>query len=134
MRKLDAPPYRRRHRPPPKKLDAPAYRGRFDGVLLALLVTAVLAACSGGSDHAGAPSSSTTTTSTTSTTVPTYTGDPDSAFCHLVTSADERPVLDPFEADLDPTDVEIRFRALQLRFQEFDDAAPPNWPPISTPW
>ena len=98
-------------------------------MLLALLVTATLAACSGGSDDASAPSSSTTTASTTSTTVPTYTGDPDSDFCRLVTSADERPVLDPFETGLDANDVEVRFRALQLRFQEFDDVAPPELAP-----
>ncbi len=107
----------------------PAYRGSLGRVLAAVVVASALVACSGGSDGSAAPASSTTTANATSTTVPTYTGDPDSEFCRLVTSADERPVLDPFEAGLDANDVEVRFRALQLRFQEFDDVAPPELAP-----
>ncbi len=122
--KLDAPAYH-----PRRKLDAPAYRVPLGRVLAALVAAVAVAACSGGSDGRAAPADSTTTASTTSTTVPTYTGDPDSEFCQLVTSADERPVLDPFEAGLEANDVEVRFRALQLRFQEFDDVAPPELAP-----
>lgn len=87
----------------------------------------LLSACRGGSDDVA---SSTTTTepaaSATSTTSPEFAGEPDSEFCSLVNSADERPVRDPFEAGLDPPEVRVRFRALQLRFEELAAVAPPE--------
>ena len=35
-------------------------------------------------------------------------------------------MLDPFEAGLDPDDVEVRFRALRFRFHDLADVAPPE--------
>ena len=92
--------------------------------LLGAVACLLLAACS---DDAGAPepSSSSTTTSSSPTTV-VFAGNADSAFCRLLGEAADRPVLDPFEAGLDAGEVELRFRALQLRFGEFADVAPPE--------
>ena len=86
----------------------------------------VLAACS-GDDQTSSPSTmSSSTTEGTTTTVPEFTGDPDSPFCTLVAAAEDNAVLDPFEPGLEPREVELRFRAMQLRFAEFAEAAPPE--------
>ncbi len=99
------------------------------GALVALAVAALLAgSCSGGdgADAAGAPAASTTTLASTSVAAdaPVFTGDPDSEFCQLSRAAADRPVLNPFEAGLEPREVELRFRALSSRFQAFHDVAP----------
>jgi hypothetical protein len=97
---------------------------------LALVAGAVLlaAACGdddGVDDAAGDPSADTTTAPAPPTTaVPDFEGDPDSAFCQRSREAAERPVLDPFEAGLDPREVELRFRALAQRFEGFAELAP----------
>jgi len=59
-----------------------------------------------------------------STAVPEFEGDPDSPFCQRSREAAERPVLDPFEAGLEPREVELRFRALAQRFEGFAELAP----------
>lgn len=107
-------------------------------VVLGLLV----AACSGDDDAEDAADSPTsigdgpeddgsTDTSgpsdpTSSTTMPTFTGDPDSAFCELVTEGRERPVQDPFAAEIEPKEVELRLRNLRNRIGEFLDVSPPE--------
>lgn len=99
--------------------------------MIALAV--LLGACSGDDDADYTASASTTssttqpaTASTVSTTVPTFTGDPDSPFCRLIVEGAERPVLDPFEPGLDPSEVELRLRNLRNRFEEFAEVAPPG--------
>lgn len=88
-----------------------------------------LLGCSGGSGS-GSPTSAPSEPSATSTsTLVTYVGDPDSPFCRLVADAESRPVRDPFEPDLDPGEVQVRFRALRLRFAEFATVAPPELAP-----
>ena len=101
------------------------------GRLGAVLLLAVVGACS-GDDQAppdAAPAEETSSTTASSTTVPDFDGDPDSEFCRLVRSAGDRPVLDPFAAGLEPREVELRFRNLRSRFREFADAAPPELAP-----
>jgi hypothetical protein len=61
---------------------------------------------------------------TASTSPPTFEGDPDSEFCQRSRDAAEEPVLDPFEAGLEPREVELRFRALAQRFAGFAEIAP----------
>jgi hypothetical protein len=61
---------------------------------------------------------------TASTTPPTFEGDADSEFCQRSRAAAEEPVLDPFEAGLEPREVELRFRALAQRFEGFAEIAP----------
>lgn len=61
---------------------------------------------------------------TASTAPPTFEGDPDSEFCQRSRAAAEEPVLDPFEAGLEPREVELRFRALAQRFAGFAEIAP----------
>lgn len=99
--------------------------GRRLAVVPVILLAVLLAGCSDDAgDETAAPDPTTTSsTSTTSTTV-TFTGDPDSEFCRLVVSSEDRPVLDPFEAGLDPAEVKVRFLSLRLRFDEFAAAAP----------
>ena len=98
-------------------------RGRSVLAAAALLVTA----CNGGD---GGPSekerADPAETSTSEGSLPTFTGDPDSDFCRLIRTAGERPVLDPFESELPPREVELRFRALQSRFGEYAEVAPPE--------
>ena len=93
--------------------------------LIAAAVMA-LAACTDRSDgnSADATTSSVTAAPSSTTTAPDYSGDPDSAFCALVESSDDRSVRDPFEPGLDPPEVQVRFRALQLRFEEYADVTP----------
>lgn len=93
-------------------------------VAVASLAFVVLAGCSGSSESADRDEAVVTSSSTSTAPAPTFTGDADSPFCRLLETADERPVRDPFEAGLDPREVEIRMRALQLRFGEFADVAP----------
>lgn len=96
-------------------------------------IVLLVAACSGGdTDDSSAPTSDTpaetTSPSTTaaSTTVPTFTGDAASEFCRLVAEGDQRPVLSPFEADIDAAEVELRMRNLRNRFDAYAEAAPPE--------
>ena len=90
-----------------------------------LLAASVALACSDGDDATPTTTASPTTAdSTTTIAIPTFTGDPASPFCIAVRSAAERPVLDPFEAGLDPDEVELRLRALVVRFGQFADQAP----------
>lgn len=92
-----------------------------------LLAATVLSGCT-GDDGDAAPTSttvaSTTIESTTSTAPPRFTGDPDSPFCITVRAADDRPLLDPFEAGLEADEVELRLRALALRFAQLAEQAP----------
>lgn len=85
-----------------------------------------LASCSSFEDAAPAPTvtSTSSTVPTETTAPPTYTGDPDSDFCELIRQAADRPVLDPFQPGLEPTEVQLRFRALRNRFREFAEVAP----------
>lgn len=95
---------------------------------LAVLSILLLAACSGGDDDASPGHSSTTTgaSGSSSTTTVIFTGEADSEFCVLLAESEEQPVLDPFEAGLGPREVELRFRALELRFAELAEVAPPD--------
>lgn len=61
---------------------------------------------------------------TGSTPRPSFEGDPDSEFCQRSREAADQPVLDPFEAGLEPREVELRFRALAQRFEGFAEIAP----------
>lgn len=91
-----------------------------------LLAASVALACS-GDDGAAAPTTTAvapTTEVTATTAPPTFTGDPDSPFCTTVRAAADRPILDPFEAGLDADEVELRLRALTLRFGQFAEQAP----------
>ncbi len=94
----------------------------------ALVATTALAlsltACSGEGPGDDAASTSTTTQATATTAPPEFAGDPDSEFCQRSRDAAEQPVLDPFEAGLEPRDVELRFRALAQRFEGFAEIAP----------
>lgn len=93
-----------------------------------MLTVLLVAGCNGSDGGPGGPDreDSGGPTSTSSTAVPTFTGDPDSEFCRLVRTADDRPVQDPFAPELEPREVELRFRALELRFTEYAEAAPPE--------
>lgn len=95
--------------------------------LAAVLAAAALALAGCGEDDAddAAPDETTPTAPATSEP-PDYDGDPDSAFCQRSREAAERPVLDPFEAGLEPQEVELRFRALAQRFDGFAELAPPE--------
>jgi len=84
-------------------------RGRAALLAAALLLTA----CGGGGDGA-APSS---------TTSP---GDPDSPFCERSREAADEPLRDPFQAGIDPAEVERRFTALAARFDRLTEVAPPS--------
>ena len=92
-----------------------------------LLAAALLVGACGGDDGASedaAPTEVATPTQTASTEPPVFEGDPDSPFCEQSRAAAERPVLDPFEAGLEPREVELRFRALAQRFGGFAEIAP----------
>lgn len=95
-----------------------------------LLAAALLvAACDGGEGGPPDRDRAETTSSTTSrpaSSVPRFTGDPDSDFCRLIRTAGERPVLDPFDPELPPREVELRYRALENRFGEYAAVAPPE--------
>lgn len=77
--------------------------------------SALLTACGddGGDDEGAA-----------ATTEPELRGDPGSPFCQRSREAADDPVLDPFEAGLEPSQVELRFRALADRFEGFAELAP----------
>jgi hypothetical protein len=91
-----------------------------------LLVPACSGSDGGPSDEERADRPGTPTSATPSTSLPSFTGDPDSDFCRLIRTAGERPVQDPFEPELPPREVELRFRALQGRFGEYAEVAPPE--------
>lgn len=95
-------------------------------VALVLSATMAVAACSDDDGADSATSSTTASTATTAVTVPTFAGDADSAFCVEVRAADDEPVLDPFATGLEPREVELRLRALRLRFGDFAEVAPPE--------
>lgn len=95
--------------------------------VLGAIVCLVSVSCSGSGEDA-APEE-TVTSSTTTTTVLVFTGDPDSPFCQLLAESEDRPVLDPFEAGIEPSEVELRFRSLQQRFGAFAEVAPPELAP-----
>ena len=69
-------------------------------------------------------SAESSTTTITATTTPTFEGDPDSAFCQELTAAADRPLLDPFEAGIDARELELRLRALLVRFDALVGVAP----------
>jgi hypothetical protein len=98
-------------------------RGRSVLAAAALVVTACNGGDDGPSEQQGADPAE---TSTSAGSLPAFTGDPDSDFCQLIRTAGERPVLDPFEPELPPREVELRFRALQSRFGEYAEVAPPE--------
>lgn len=97
----------------------------------ALLVALVIGitACSSGDDDA-TPGTSTSTTSAAAddaaVSIPDFTGDADSAFCRRLRDGEERPVADPFQSDIDADEVALRLRSLLVRFEELDEAAPPE--------
>lgn len=106
---------------------SPAGQRRWARILGALLVSAIGTGCSGDGEADGAATTTTTVRETSTTAAElTFAGDPDSPFCNLIRSADASPVLDPFAADLEPREVELRLRLLRLRFADFADAAPPE--------
>lgn len=112
---------------------SPADVARRAGASLTVLAfgVAVLASAS-CTDDTAAP---TTTTSTavsavgtapsSTTTVPVYEGDPDSVFCQELLAAADRPLLDPFAAGVDARELELRLRALLVRFETLVTTAPP---------
>jgi hypothetical protein len=94
---------------------------------LAAVLAAALALAGCGDDDADDAAPDETTPTAPATTEPLeFDGDPDSAFCRRSREAAERPVLDPFEAGLEPQEVELRFRALAQRFDGFAELAPPE--------
>jgi hypothetical protein len=94
---------------------------------LAAVLAATLALAGCGDDDADDAAPDETTPTAPATTEPLeFDGDPDSAFCRRSREAAERPVLDPFEAGLEPQEVELRFRALTQRFDGFAELAPPE--------
>ncbi len=96
------------------------------GLAVFVLAVSVLESCAGSSGD-DATATTTTAAPTTSTTAPPdYAGDADSPFCRLVSAAVDRPVRDPFEAGLEPREVQVRFLALSQRFSEFAAVAPPE--------
>lgn len=80
--------------------------------------------CSDGSSVDEAAPADVEPAVTGSTPEPTFDGDPDSEFCARSRQAAAEPVLDPFEAGLEPREVELRFRALAQRFEGFAEIAP----------
>ena len=75
-------------------------------------------------DAVGQTTTESAPTETSTTAVPDYTGDSGSTFCGLLRQAGERPVLDPFEAGLEPREIELRLRTLLVRFDELLRDAP----------
>ena len=93
------------------------------GVAVCALVLAT--ACGDGdAEDATEPPPDASEETIASTLPPTFEGDPDSEFCQRSRAAAEEPVLDPFEAGLEPREVELRFRALAQRFEGFAEIAP----------
>lgn len=88
---------------------------------LAVFVTTACGGDDGGEDAAPTEGAAETTEDTAP---PDFEGDPDSEFCRRSRQAADEPVLDPFEAGLEPREVELRFRALALRFEVFAGVAP----------
>jgi hypothetical protein len=93
------------------------------GVAVCALVLAT--ACGDdGAEDATEPTPDPSEEPTAGTAAPTFDGGPDSEFCQRSRAAAEEPVLDPFEAGLEPREVELRFRALAQRFEGFAEIAP----------
>lgn len=95
----------------------------------ATLLGLLLTGCGGGGGEEAAPTEQPTeqpsSSETATSAVPvSFEGDPGSPFCERSREAADEPVLDPFEAGLEPRDVELRFRALAQRFSGFADIAP----------
>jgi hypothetical protein len=93
----------------------------------ATVLVVLLAGACGDDDDSGdaAPAEGSVTETMGTTTEPlVFEGDPDSEFCQRSREAAEQPVLDPFEAGLEPREVELRFRALTQRFEGFAEIAP----------
>lgn len=94
---------------------------------LAAVLAAALALAGCGNDDGGDAAPDEPTATAPATTEPlAFDGDPDSAFCQRSREAADRPVLDPFEAGIEPREVELRFRALAQRFDGFAELAPPE--------
>jgi hypothetical protein len=92
------------------------------GVAVCALVLAT--GCGDDAEDATEPTPDPSEELTATTSPPTFEGDPDSEFCERSRTASEEPVLDPFEAGLEPREVELRFRALAQRFEGFAEIAP----------
>jgi hypothetical protein len=95
--------------------------------LLAATVLGLVLAAACGSDEGSedaAPTAAPTSGVTASTAPLEFDGDPDSEFCRRSREAADQPVLDPFEAGIEPREVELRFRALAQRFAGFAEIAP----------
>lgn len=93
----------------------------------AIMIALAVLACSDDADGSAAPASSTTEANegvASTTAPPDYTGDPDSAFCAGVLESADRPLLDPFAAGIDGRELELRIRALVLRFAQLAEQAP----------
>lgn len=99
-------------------------RRSLGGLLLAAALLVGACGSEDGASEDAAPTEDATPTQTASTEPPVFEGDPDSPFCEQSRAAAERPVLDPFEAGLEPREVELRFRALAQRFGGFAEIAP----------
>lgn len=94
---------------------------------LAALAVLALVACSGDSNLTAAPDGDGPSTDTT--TVPDtapFVGDPDSEFCARTRASAAEPAADPFEPDIEPAEVEARFRALRRRVEGLAEVAPPE--------
>lgn len=102
------------------------------GVLRASAWLAVVGlGIAGCTDDAPPPATTTSTAVSTvqpdqsTTTVPIYDGEPDSAFCRELVGAADRPLLDPFAEGVDARELELRLRALLVRFETLVTTAPP---------
>lgn len=91
-----------------------------------VVATFAVAACSGGDEPAASETTTTAgeSSATTSTRPPTFTGDPQSAFCRLLRDVDPSTVLagDPG----DPAAIEIAFRRLVGLLRDARALAPPE--------
>lgn len=94
------------------------------GVALCALALATGCSDDGGVEDATDATEPDAPEITGSTPPPSFDGDPDSEFCQRSREAADQPVLDPFEAGLEPREVELRFRALAQRFEGFAEIAP----------
>jgi hypothetical protein len=101
-------------------------RLRSAALVLAVCTSAVLAACSDGSDEGSGASSTTAVADPTSSTTepPTFTGDAGSPFCTLLRDVDPTSLLDGDPGD--PAAVEAGFRRLVDVLREVHALAPPE--------
>ena len=111
-----------------------ARRATFAVRLASVVIVLAASGCTGGSSDTVASTTTTTTTTvagavadtTSTTTVPSYGGDPDSDFCQELSSAADRPLLDPFASGIDARELDLRLRALLVRFERLVSVAPPE--------